>query len=73
MPATLLAHPTENRPLSIEEYKRLQGFPDDWEVAGGIAHQYRQIGNAVPVWLGDAIARHIESPPKRHNLATSRY
>ncbi len=30
MPATDLAHPVENRPLSIEEYKRIQEFPDDW-------------------------------------------
>jgi DNA (cytosine-5)-methyltransferase 1 len=73
MPATLLAHPEEDRPLSIEEYKRLQGFPDDWDVAGGLTHQYRQIGNAVPVELGAAIARHIDAPPRAHNQATSRY
>ena len=28
MPATDLAHPEKNRPLSIEEYKRIQQFPD---------------------------------------------
>lgn len=73
MPATLLAHPSENRPLSVEEYKRLQGFPDEWDVAGGIAQQYKQIGNAVPVALGEAIGRHINAPPHPHSLATSRY
>ncbi len=57
MPATDLAHPTENRPLSIEEYKRLQEFPDNWQVEGSLIEQYRQIGNAVPLSLGIAIGK----------------
>lgn len=57
MPATDLAHPVENRPLSIEEYKRIQEFPDDWIVCGSLTDQYRQVGNAVPVSLGAAIGR----------------
>lgn len=55
MPATSLAHPEENRPLSVEEYKRLQGFPDSWQVSGTLLSQYKQLGNAVPVELGRAI------------------
>ncbi len=57
MPATDLAHPQEDRPLSIEEYKRIQEFPDDWMIAGSLLDQYRQVGNAVPCSLGRAIAR----------------
>ena len=57
MPATDLCHPTKDRPLSIEEYKRVQGFPDDWKICGNISDIYRQIGNAVPVALGKAIGR----------------
>ncbi len=57
MPATDLAHPEEDRPLSIEEYKRIQEFPDDWIIAGSLLNQYRQVGNAVPYSLGRAIAR----------------
>lgn len=57
MPATDLGHPEEDRPLSIQEYKRLQGFPDSWIVAGSLTDQYRQIGNAVPISLGIAIGR----------------
>lgn len=52
MPATLICHPTELRPLSIREYARIQQFPDDWQFAGSIADIYKQIGNAVPVGLG---------------------
>lgn len=55
MPATDLAHPEELRPLSIEEYKRIQEFPDTWQLFGPLTEQYRQIGNAVPVSLGYAI------------------
>ena len=59
MPATDLAHPVEDRPLSIEEYKRLQEFPDEWEIGGSLLEQYRQIGNAVPISLGRAIGKTI--------------
>ncbi len=59
MPATYLCHPTEVRPLSVEEYKRVQGFPDDWRICGDLADQYKQIGNAVPIALGEAIGKAI--------------
>lgn len=52
MPATLICHPTELRPLSVKEYARVQQFPDNWEFSGKIADIYKQIGNAVPVGLG---------------------
>jgi len=55
MPATDLAHPKEDRPLSIQEYTRIQEFPKKWKVSGSLIDQYRQIGNAVPTSLGKAI------------------
>jgi DNA (cytosine-5)-methyltransferase 1 len=55
MPATDLAHPEENRPLSVEEYKRIQEFSDSWQLAGPLIEQYKQVGNAVPASLGFAI------------------
>ena len=57
MPATDLAHPVEDRPLSVQEYKRVQEFPDDYKVCGSLLDQYRQIGNAVPTSLGMAVGR----------------
>ena len=59
MPATDLIHPVEDRPLSIEEYARIQMFPDDWKFAGSLADIYKQIGNAVPVGMGYAAAKHL--------------
>ncbi|KKI98891.1 DNA cytosine methyltransferase [Prochlorothrix hollandica] len=79
MPATDLAHPEADRPLSIEEYKRLQEFPDDWAIAGTLLQQYRQVGNAVPCSLGRAIARLIlaqlrgEEPQIYPDFPYSRY
>lgn len=59
MPATDLCHPTEDRPLSVEEYAKIQGFPNEWKICGPIKEQYKQIGNAVPIKLGEAIAKTI--------------
>jgi len=52
-------HPEETRPFTVREYARIQTFPDDWEFAGSMAQQYKQIGNAVPVNLGREIGYSI--------------
>lgn len=59
MPATALCHPSELRPLSVEEYARIQTFPDGYRFAGKLDDQYRQIGNAVPPLFGACIGEHI--------------
>lgn len=79
MPATDLAHPKEDRPLSIQEYKRIQEFSDDWQLAGPLIEQYKQVGNAVPASLGRAIGLLIsqllnnEKPESNNNFSYSRY
>ena len=55
MPATDLCHPEQDRPLSIQEYKRIQEFPDEWDLQGSLLDRYKQIGNAVPSGLGYAV------------------
>ena len=63
--ATMLCHPRQDRPLSIKEYARIQQFPDNWEFTGTIAAKYRQIGNAVPIGLAEAIGRAVISAADR--------
>ena len=46
-------------PCLLYTSKRVQGFPDDWRICGNVADMYKQIGNAVPVALGEAIGRAI--------------
>ena len=70
MPATDLAHPELDRPLSIQEYKRIQEFPDDWKLSGSLRNQYKQIGNAVPVSLGKAIGKLIINHINKKNIKT---
>lgn len=55
--ATMMCHPTEDRPLSVREYARIQQFPDTWVFTGTMASKYKQIGNAVPIGLGCAIGK----------------
>ena len=59
MPATDLCHPQELRPLSVQEYKAIQQFPNEWWFAGNIIEQYKQIGNAVPVGFGHTVGKAI--------------
>ena len=46
----------DSRILTIEEVKRIQTFPDDWELCGNVESQWRQVGNAVPCRLAKVIA-----------------
>lgn len=59
MKQTERCHPTENRPLTVREYARIQTFPDEWIFKGNLSEQYKQIGNAVPVNLAYAIGRSL--------------
>lgn len=57
--ASSLCHPDRTRPLSIPEYAAIQDFPKNYAFVGSKSSRYRQIGNAVPVNLGEAIGRAI--------------
>lgn len=70
-------HPSQHRTLSIREAARIQTFPDWFRFAGHPTTQFRQIGNAVPPALAEAVAREakaaVESrarPPRSSEFAT---
>lgn len=52
-------HPVEDRAISIHEGARLQGFRDDYKFVGSLTEITKQIGNAVPVQLAQALGKHI--------------
>lgn len=50
----------KNRFLRIEELKRIQTFPDEYELTGDMKEQWRQVGNAVPVKMAYVLAKRIK-------------
>lgn len=52
-------HPTANRAITHYEAAVLQGFPKHHKFVGSRVAIARQIGNAVPIPLGKAIAAHL--------------
>lgn len=49
-----------NRPITHREAARLQSFPETYLWCGSKTEIARQIGNAVPPTLAEAIARHLK-------------
>lgn len=58
-------HYKENRVPTVRESARIQSFPDDFEFIGIKTSQLRQVGNAVPPLLSQAIASQVMEVLKR--------
>lgn len=53
-------HPWLPQGIAVRIAARIQTFPDTFSFAGGITSQAKQIGNAVPVKLGEHLIRVIK-------------
>jgi DNA (cytosine-5)-methyltransferase 1 len=49
------------RYLTVREVARIMTFPDHWWLAGPRGEQMRQLGNAVPVTLGEVMATAVHA------------
>jgi DNA (cytosine-5)-methyltransferase 1 len=49
----------KNRKFTLQEFKRLQTFPDDYQFAGGLNSALQQIGNSVPPAFAEKLARAV--------------
>jgi DNA (cytosine-5)-methyltransferase 1 len=54
---TCFCHPEQTRALTARECARIQGFPDWWRFEGSTRTRYRQVGDAVPVMLAEALGK----------------
>ena len=52
-------HPLEPRGISVREAARLQSFPDEFLFQCSMGDAYKQIGNAVPPLMAEAVAREL--------------
>ena len=66
------AEPDDHCPrMTVPMLARLQGLPDDWPLQGGKVARWRQVGNALPPQLAEALGIAIrralegEAPPVR--------
>ena len=65
-------HPQEHRTLTVREAARIQTFPDRFRYSGTRSDAFRQIGNAVPPALGEAIGCALMNGAKARVLPQSR-
>lgn len=67
--AGAFTHPFENRAITAREAARLQSFPDAFRFLGAAIP--RQIGNAVPPLLAEAVGRSVSEHLARHESAAA--
>jgi DNA (cytosine-5)-methyltransferase 1 len=59
IPALAVLMGTDPVRMTVEQLAALQSFPDDFEFTGTLTSQMKQVGNAVPPLLAEAVGRSI--------------
>lgn len=54
--------------LTVRMVARIQGFPDAWHFTGAKTNAYRQVGNAFPPPVAEAVARQLREAIARPSL-----
>ncbi len=63
--------PDRLRRITVQEAAALQTFPPSWIFAGPRVAQFRQVGNAVPPRLAEAVALSLRNMLERQDQATT--
>ncbi|MFK7868652.1 MAG: DNA cytosine methyltransferase [Roseobacter sp.] len=54
--------------LTVPMVARIQGFPDDWHFTGAKTNAYRQVGNAFPPPVAEAVGKKVALAVRRRML-----
>jgi DNA (cytosine-5)-methyltransferase 1 len=54
--------------LTVRMVARLQGFPDDWHFTGAKTNAYKQVGNAFPPPVAQAVATQLKAAIAKRKL-----
>jgi len=57
--SVMLRDDGSHRYMTVRETARVMTFPDEWKLAGPRGERMRQLGNAVPVKLGEVFAKAV--------------
>lgn len=68
---TSMCHPKELRAISVGEAAAIQEFPNHWKFVGSTGEKFKQIGNAVPIRLGEISGNVIKGMLKNINQKQS--
>lgn len=63
----MFIHPFFDRTITVREAARFQSFPDSFEFTGSMTSQFRQVGNAVPPLLAEALGKEIIKLLEKNN------
>jgi len=64
-------HPEQDRAISLREAACLQTFPRTWQFSGSLESRARQVGNAVPPLMAEAIGREFVRHVSMHDEQTT--